>query len=81
MLSKTLAEKAAWEYAKGNGIDLVIMNPGFVIGPLLQPTLNLSVELIQNLISGTLQQLSFLSVEADSMESGDPGLVPANLLN
>ncbi|ONI20536.1 hypothetical protein PRUPE_2G021500 [Prunus persica] len=53
MLSKTLAEKAAWEYAKGNGIDLVIMNPGFVIGPLLQPTLNLSVELIQNLISGT----------------------------
>ncbi|PQQ19618.1 cinnamoyl-CoA reductase 1-like [Prunus yedoensis var. nudiflora] len=53
MLSKTLAEKAAWEYAKGNGIDLVIMNPGLVIGPLLQPTLNLSVELIQNLISGT----------------------------
>ncbi|CAB4268166.1 unnamed protein product [Prunus armeniaca] len=53
MLSKTLAEKAAWEYAKGIGIDLVIMNPGFVIGPLLQPTLNLSVELIQNLISGT----------------------------
>lgn len=81
MLSKTLAEKAAWEYAEGNGIDLVIMNPGFVIGPLLQPTLNLSVELIQNLISGTLQQLYFLSFEADSMESGDPGLVLANLLN
>ncbi|KAM2065546.1 hypothetical protein ACFX16_028800 [Malus domestica] len=52
-LSKTLAEEAAWKYAKENGIDLVTMNPGFVIGPLLQPTLNLSVEMIQNLITGT----------------------------
>ncbi|KAM1064525.1 hypothetical protein TB1_027903 [Malus domestica] len=52
-LSKTLAEEAAWKYAKENGIDLVTMNPGFVIGPLLQPTLNVSVEMIQNLITGT----------------------------
>ncbi|KAK9913037.1 hypothetical protein M0R45_036863 [Rubus argutus] len=51
-LSKTLAEDAAWKFAKDNGIDMVSMNPGFVIGPLLQPTLNLSVELIQNLITG-----------------------------
>ncbi|CAN6561768.1 unnamed protein product [Malus baccata var. baccata] len=53
VLSKTLAEEAAWKYAKANGIDLVTMNPGLVIGPLLQPTLNLSVKLIQNLITST----------------------------
>ncbi|KAM2065543.1 hypothetical protein ACFX16_028798 [Malus domestica] len=53
MLSKTLAEEAAWKYAKANGIDLVTMNPGFVIGPLLQPTFNLSMEIIQTLITGT----------------------------
>ncbi|KAM1607823.1 hypothetical protein ACFXTH_028538 [Malus domestica] len=51
-LSKILAEEAAWKFAKENGIDLVSMNPGIVIGPLLQPTLNGSVELIANIISG-----------------------------
>ncbi|KAL3732668.1 hypothetical protein ACJRO7_029335 [Eucalyptus globulus] len=53
VLSKTLAEKAAWEFAKEKRIDLVVMNPGHVIGPLLQPTVNLSVELILNFVNGT----------------------------
>ncbi|KAI9076914.1 hypothetical protein K1719_041130 [Acacia pycnantha] len=39
-LGKTLAEEAAWKFAKENGIDLVALNPAFVIGPLLQPLLN-----------------------------------------
>ncbi|XAR63468.1 Cinnamyl-alcohol dehydrogenase [Bertholletia excelsa] len=49
-LSKTLAEDAAWKFAQENGLDLVSINPGFVIGPLLQPTLNLTSEGILNLI-------------------------------
>ncbi|KAM1157992.1 hypothetical protein ACFX1X_028848 [Malus domestica] len=53
LLSKTLAEETAWKFAKGNGIDLVSLNPGLTIGPLLQPTLNFSVELLRNFMSGT----------------------------
>ncbi|PQP95642.1 tetraketide alpha-pyrone reductase 1 isoform X1 [Prunus yedoensis var. nudiflora] len=49
VLSKTLAEEAAWKFAEGNGIDLVTINPPYVIGPLLQPSLNLTVEVILNL--------------------------------
>ncbi|PSS26477.1 Cinnamoyl-CoA reductase [Actinidia chinensis var. chinensis] len=49
-LSKTLAEDAAWKLAREKGIDLVTINPGFVIGPLLQPTLNSTAEGILNLI-------------------------------
>ncbi|KAI5341936.1 hypothetical protein L3X38_009811 [Prunus dulcis] len=49
VLSKTLAEEAAWKFAEGNGIDLVTINPSYVIGPLLQPSLNLTVEMILNL--------------------------------
>ncbi|CAA3016481.1 tetraketide alpha-pyrone reductase 1-like, partial [Olea europaea subsp. europaea] len=49
-LSKTLAEEAAWKFANENGIDLVVMNPCLVLGPLLQPTLNLSSEMILNLV-------------------------------
>ncbi|CBI29130.3 unnamed protein product, partial [Vitis vinifera] len=54
MLSKTLAEEAAWKFAKENGIDMVTINPGWVIGPLLQPTLNLSVEEVLKLLKGDI---------------------------
>lgn len=57
MLSKTLAEEASWKFAKENGMDMVVMNPGWVIGPVLHPILNLSVEEVPKLINGTLQQL------------------------
>ncbi|KZV49402.1 cinnamoyl-CoA reductase 1-like [Dorcoceras hygrometricum] len=52
ILSKTLAEEAAWKFSKENGIDLVVMNPGYVIGPVLQPTLNYTSEAFLNLIKG-----------------------------
>jgi nucleoside-diphosphate-sugar epimerase len=57
MLSKTLAEEAAWKFAKEKGIDVVTINPGLVIGPLLQPTLNTSVAPVLKLINGTLKQV------------------------
>ncbi|KAL9250022.1 Phenylacetaldehyde reductase-like protein [Drosera capensis] len=52
-LSKTLAEDAAWKFAKEKGIDLVTINPAMVVGPLLQPTLNTSAAAILNLINGS----------------------------
>ncbi|XAR62388.1 Cinnamyl-alcohol dehydrogenase [Bertholletia excelsa] len=52
-LSKTLAEDAAWKYAKENGIDMVVINPAMVIGRLLQPTLNISVSFISSSINGS----------------------------
>ena len=58
MLSKTLAEEAAWKFTKENGIDMVTINPGWVIGPLLQPSLNLSAELVLNLIKGKFDKVS-----------------------
>ncbi|CAA7400030.1 unnamed protein product [Spirodela intermedia] len=53
LLSKTLAEEAAWKFSKEQGIDIVTINPAMVIGPLLQPTLNTSAASILNLINGT----------------------------
>ncbi|KAL8500853.1 hypothetical protein ACS0TY_020439 [Phlomoides rotata] len=49
-LSKTLAEKAMWEFVEENGLDLVALHPGFVIGPLLQPTINLTSQALVNII-------------------------------
>ncbi|XP_073291978.1 phenylacetaldehyde reductase-like [Primulina huaijiensis] len=52
VLSKTLAEDAAWKFVKEKGIDMVTINPAMVIGPLLQPTLNTSSAAILSLING-----------------------------
>ncbi|KQK04427.1 cinnamoyl-CoA reductase 1 [Brachypodium distachyon] len=59
VLSKTLAEQAAWKFSKDNGIDLVTINPAMVIGPLLQPTLNTSAQLVLYLISGSPVYLNY----------------------
>ncbi|OEL35803.1 Tetraketide alpha-pyrone reductase 1 [Dichanthelium oligosanthes] len=59
VLSKTLAEQAAWKFSKDNGIDLVTINPAMVIGPLLQPTLNTSAQIVLYLISGSPVYLNY----------------------
>ncbi|KAJ0037744.1 hypothetical protein Pint_23941 [Pistacia integerrima] len=51
-VSKTLAEEAASKFAKENGIDLVTLHPGLVIGPFLQSVLNFSVEVILDILNG-----------------------------
>lgn len=51
MVSKILAEEAATKFAQHNGIDLTVLNPGLVIGPLLQPTLNETSQCFLRLIS------------------------------
>ncbi|KAL6186593.1 hypothetical protein ACLB2K_042713 [Fragaria x ananassa] len=35
--AKTTAEKEAWRIAEESGLDLVVVNPSFVVGPLLAP--------------------------------------------
>lgn len=47
-----MAEDAAWRFAKDNEIDLIVLNPGLVTGPILQPTLNFSVAVIVELMKG-----------------------------
>lgn len=50
--SKILAEEAAWKFAKENELDLVAINPGMVIGPMLSSKLNESVAVIFILVNG-----------------------------
>ncbi|KAI9117791.1 hypothetical protein K1719_011206 [Acacia pycnantha] len=52
VVSKILAEEAAWKFVKENSIDLVVLNPAFVIGPLLQPSLNETSAMILKLTKG-----------------------------
>ncbi|KAK4476792.1 hypothetical protein RD792_015952 [Penstemon davidsonii] len=51
-VSKTLAEKAAWDFAKKNELDVVAINPATCLGQLLQPGLNASCAVLQQLLQG-----------------------------
>lgn len=51
-LSKTLAEKAAWDFAKETGLDVVVVNPGTVVGPVIAPRLNASMVMFVRLLQG-----------------------------
>ncbi|KAL5577952.1 hypothetical protein UlMin_019651, partial [Ulmus minor] len=55
VLSKILAEQATWKFAKENGMELVTLHPGFVLGPFLQPTLHKTGEMFLNEITNGVQ--------------------------
>jgi len=54
--SKTLAERAAWEFIKNEGgrMELSAINPVTVMGPVLGPDFSHSIYLIRNLLRGTM---------------------------
>jgi nucleoside-diphosphate-sugar epimerase len=60
--SKVLAESAAWEFMKnlpqGHPLELAVINPGYVLGPLPDAYQRTSGELIQQLMSGKLPGLA-----------------------
>ncbi|KAF5741779.1 Bifunctional dihydroflavonol 4-reductase/flavanone 4-reductase [Tripterygium wilfordii] len=50
---KAVAEQAAWEVAKEKEVDLVVVNPVLVLGPVLQPTINASIMHILKYLNGS----------------------------
>ncbi|CAI9096219.1 OLC1v1032307C2 [Oldenlandia corymbosa var. corymbosa] len=54
--AKTLAEKEAWKLAEESGIDLVVVNPSFVVGPLLAPQPTSTLQMILAIIAGLIEE-------------------------
>ena len=52
--SKTLAERAAWEFIEreGGALELAVVNPVGVFGPVLGPDFSTSIVLVKRLIDG-----------------------------
>jgi dihydroflavonol-4-reductase len=52
--SKTLAEKAAWDFmaSEGGGLELSAINPVAVLGPVLGPDYSHSIRLIKSMLDG-----------------------------
>ncbi|MBU6372612.1 MAG: aldehyde reductase [Alphaproteobacteria bacterium] len=54
--SKTIAERAAWDYVRGDGagIEFVTVNPGAVLGPVMGRDFSASIEIVKKLLEGSL---------------------------
>jgi dihydroflavonol-4-reductase len=54
--SKTIAERAAWDYVngEGKGLELTTINPAAVLGPVMSGDFSASVEILTQLLSGKL---------------------------
>ncbi|WP_372660561.1 SDR family oxidoreductase [Amycolatopsis kentuckyensis] len=56
--SKTLAEKAAWQFvAEHGGIELAVVNPVGVLGPVLGPDYSPSLGLVKRMLDGAMPAL------------------------
>jgi nucleoside-diphosphate-sugar epimerase len=53
--SKTIAERAAWDLVRERGDQdrLAVVNPGAIIGPVLNDDLSYSLQMVQRLLQGT----------------------------
>ncbi len=56
MKSKTLAERAAWDFIakEGGSLELSVVNPVGVFGPVLGPDYSTSILLVQRLMDGAM---------------------------
>jgi dihydroflavonol-4-reductase len=54
--SKTVAERAAWDFAarEGGGLELSVVNPVGVFGPVLGPDISTSILIVQRLMDGSM---------------------------
>jgi nucleoside-diphosphate-sugar epimerase len=57
--SKTLAERAAWDFIKteGQGLEFATINPVAILGPSLDAHVSGSFHLLENLLNGTMKAI------------------------
>lgn len=57
--SKTLAERAAWDWlmAEGGGLELTTICPGAVLGPVFSDDYSASIDIVKRLVDGSLPGL------------------------
>ena len=64
--SKALAERAAWDFmaTEGRGLELSVVNPVVVFGPVLGPDYSASILLIRRMLEGAMPAVPRLSFGA-----------------
>ncbi|HEY5370936.1 MAG TPA: aldehyde reductase [Hanamia sp.] len=69
--SKTIAEKVAWDFIKkdNSGLELSVVCPGLILGPLLEKDFNASTNVIIKMMDGSLPAFPKLGFEIVDVRS------------
>lgn len=61
--SKTIAERAAWDFIanEGGSLELSVVNPVGILGPVLGPDMSTSIQIVKRLMDGAMPGLPDLS--------------------
>ena len=59
--SKTIAERAAWDFVKEGGPELAVVNPVGVFGPVLGPDTSTSIVIVQRILNGSMPGLPHMT--------------------
>lgn len=51
-IAKTKSEREALKYGENSELDVLTLCPSFILGPLLQPTMNASTHIFNELFKG-----------------------------
>lgn len=84
--SKTLAERAAWNFVarEGGGLELSVINPAAIFGPVLGPDFSGSIEIVKSLLDGAMPAVPrvyfgvverFIAVSGETLSILDMGNV------
>ncbi|MEV4343072.1 NAD-dependent epimerase/dehydratase family protein [Actinoplanes sp. NPDC049596] len=60
--SKTLAERAAWDFAARGGPELTVLNPTGIFGPVLGPAWSSSVDLVAGILTGAMTSVPDITI-------------------
>ncbi|KAH9302374.1 hypothetical protein KI387_013957, partial [Taxus chinensis] len=55
-LSKTVSEQGAWNFSRENGLDLITICASWILGPMLQTTMNASCLSLFKLLTGEYER-------------------------
>jgi nucleoside-diphosphate-sugar epimerase len=79
--SKTLAERAAWEFMKGEGtgLELSVVNPVAILGPSLSAHVSSSFDLLRMLLDGNLRAVPKIVVNVGDVRDVTDLLIRAML--
>ncbi|RRT57086.1 hypothetical protein B296_00013864, partial [Ensete ventricosum] len=66
--AKTLAEKEAWRFAEHFGINLVVVNPSFVVGPLIAPRPTSTLLLVLSILKGKCTYVPISCSESQTLD-------------
>jgi nucleoside-diphosphate-sugar epimerase len=76
--SKTLAERAAWDFVKNlaeNKFELAVINPGYIQGPFLLPYIASSGEVVKSILNKDMPGVPhcYLNVSVEYRTRGEEG--------